>query len=161
MSGGNASSATGTVSYKVFSDPNCATLFADAGTKTVTNGQVPNSDPVMFNLLGTYYWAASYSGDALNNPSSSGCGEEILAVSNQTPTPTPVPTPTPTPGLRQRRHHRSTQVKISGRISYCSNPLLGPVPNVTLTLTGSAVRLDAHGEHGRLRIYLSAVWREL
>jgi uncharacterized delta-60 repeat protein len=29
---------------------------------------------------------------------------------------------------------------ISGTISYCSNPVPGPVPNVTLTLTGSASR---------------------
>jgi hypothetical protein len=137
LSGGNAASATGTVSYKVFTGPNCATLFADAGTKTVTNGQVPNSNPVMFNQLGTYYWQASYSGDALNNPSSSACGEEILAVSNQTPTPTPVPTATPTPSISPTPTPPPTQVKISGRIYYCSDPLLGPVPNVTLTLIGT------------------------
>jgi hypothetical protein len=41
--------------------------------------------------------------------------------------PTPTPTPTPTP------------ITISGTISYCSNPFPGPVPNVTLTLTGSAL----------------------
>ena len=29
-------------------------------------------------------------------------------------------------------------ITISGTISYCSNPVPGPVPNVTLTLTGSA-----------------------
>jgi len=29
-------------------------------------------------------------------------------------------------------------VNISGNISYCSNPVPGPVPNVTLTLTGEA-----------------------
>ena len=40
------------------------------------------------------------------------------------PTPTPTPTITPTP------------VNISGAISYCSNPVPGAVPNVTLTLTG-------------------------
>jgi hypothetical protein len=30
-------------------------------------------------------------------------------------------------------------VNISGTISYCSNPVPGPVPNVTLTLTGNAL----------------------
>jgi len=29
-------------------------------------------------------------------------------------------------------------INMSGTISYCSNPVPGPVPNVTLTLTGSA-----------------------
>jgi len=44
-----------------------------------------------------------------------------------TGTPTPAPTTTPTP-----------TVSISGNISYCSNPVPGPVPNVTLDLTGDA-----------------------
>lgn len=44
-----------------------------------------------------------------------------------TPTPTPTVTPTPTP----------PSVAISGLISYCSNPSAGPVPNVTLTMTGT------------------------
>jgi glucose/arabinose dehydrogenase len=39
---------------------------------------------------------------------------------------TPTPTPTPSP------------IVISGTVSYCSNPNLGPVPGVTVTLTGSA-----------------------
>src|SRR5206468_2634506 len=47
----------------------------------------------------------------------------IFMADNLTVTvaPTPVPTPTPTPSL----------VSISGTISYCSNPVPGPVPNVT------------------------------
>ena len=80
LSGPNTSTAGGTVSYKVFSDLDCAVLLADAGTKTVTNGQVPDSDPVMFSSVGTFYWQAFYSGDPLNNPSSSGCGEETVTV---------------------------------------------------------------------------------
>lgn len=50
------------------------------------------------------------------------------------------PTPTPTPG----------PVTISGKISYCSNPVPGPVPDVTLTLTGDAQGLslsDAGGDY--------------
>ena len=97
LSGANASTAGGTVSYKVFSDPNCQTQFADAGTKTVTNGQVPNSNPIVFNSSGVYYWQASYGGDALNNPSSTNCGDETVTVTQPTPTPTPPSTPTPPP----------------------------------------------------------------
>ena len=32
--------------------------------------------------VGTYYWVASYSGDAVNAPSASKCGSELLIVSN-------------------------------------------------------------------------------
>ena len=49
------------------------------------------------------------------------------SVAAVAPTPTPSPTPTPTP-----------TINVSGTITYCSNPALPPVPNVTLTLTGSA-----------------------
>lgn len=47
--------------------------------------------------------------------------------STPNPTPTPTLTPTPTPPT----------INISGHISYCSNPIPGSVPNVTLSLTGS------------------------
>jgi uncharacterized delta-60 repeat protein len=46
-------------------------------------------------------------------------------IAGSTPTPTPTSTPPST-------------VSISGTVLYCSNPVPGPVPNVTLTLTGSA-----------------------
>ena len=76
----NSNTATGTVSYRVYTDENCTTLFANAGTKTVTNGQVPNSDPVIFNQAGTYFWKASYSGDGQHNAASSSCDDEVLTV---------------------------------------------------------------------------------
>ncbi len=56
-------------------------------------------------------------------------------VSSPTPTPTPTPpppTPTPTPTPTP------APINISGTIFYCSNPVPGPVPNVTLTLTGNS-----------------------
>jgi hypothetical protein len=49
-------------------------------------------------------------------------------TSTATPAPTPTPTATSTPA----------PINISGTMSYCSNPIPGPVPNVTLTLTGDA-----------------------
>ena len=80
LEGVNSETATGTVSYRVYTDENCPTLFANAGTKTVTNGQVPNSDPVIFNQAGTYFWKASYSGDGQHNAASSSCDDEVLTV---------------------------------------------------------------------------------
>src|SRR2546427_7829950 len=42
----------------------CSNLFAAAGTKTVTNASVPDSNAVQFNQAGTFYWQAVYSSDA-------------------------------------------------------------------------------------------------
>jgi hypothetical protein len=55
-------------------------LYADGGTKTVTNGVVPDSNSVTFNSAGTFYWQASYSGDANNLSAKSTCTSEQLIV---------------------------------------------------------------------------------
>jgi uncharacterized repeat protein (TIGR01451 family) len=73
--------AGGTVTYTVYSDTNCKTSVADGGTVNVTNGSVPNSSDVTFNTPGTYYWQASYSGDANNAPATSTCTDEQLVIS--------------------------------------------------------------------------------
>jgi hypothetical protein len=85
LSGANSATAGGTVTYTVFSDPACSTVFANAGTKTVSNGNVPDSDPVTFNQAGTFYWQAAYSGDPLNEPGSSPCGSETVTVTEGVP----------------------------------------------------------------------------
>ncbi len=50
------------------------------GTKTVTNGVVPDSNSLQFNTAGTFYWQAVYSGDANNNGATSVCTSEQLVV---------------------------------------------------------------------------------
>lgn len=57
--------------------------------------------------------------------------EYACATPTPTPTPSPAVTPTPTPTP-------TPTFNISGAISYCSNPVPGPVQDVTLILTGSA-----------------------
>ena len=69
LRGPNASSATGTVIYSVFSDSACTVSAGSGGTVTVTAGSVPASTPVSLSSPGTYYWQASYSGDPANTPS--------------------------------------------------------------------------------------------
>src|SRR5262249_38631283 len=68
LSGGTAT-AGGTLTYTVYADSTCITQVSPAQqtTKTVTNGVVPGSGPFAFNLAGTFYWKAVYSGDANNN----------------------------------------------------------------------------------------------
>ena len=83
---GATATAGGTVHYQVFSDATCQTLFVDAGTATVTNGVPGNSMSEGFNIAGTYYWQADYSGDANNEPASSACTKETVVVGKNIPT---------------------------------------------------------------------------
>jgi uncharacterized repeat protein (TIGR01451 family) len=77
---GATADAGGTVTYSVYSDSGCSTKVADGGTVTVSNGSVPNSNDVTFDKPGTYYWRASYSGDANNDPAVSPCTDEKLVI---------------------------------------------------------------------------------
>jgi hypothetical protein len=83
LAGTNASKATGTVTYKVYSDSGCTKEVASAGEKTVTGGTVAASDPETLAPGATYYWQASYSGDSTNQPSSSVCGSEVETVEEE------------------------------------------------------------------------------
>jgi hypothetical protein len=80
---GTTANAGGTVTYTVYTDDTCTQGGQSAGTKTVTNGVVPDSDPVTFNTAGDYYWQAVYSGDANNNGATSLCTSEHLVVGKQ------------------------------------------------------------------------------
>jgi hypothetical protein len=74
---GETSNAGGTVTYTVYSNSSCTTVASgptpNPTTVTVTNGNVPNSTPVTFPTKGTFFWKATYSGDASNNTATSGC----------------------------------------------------------------------------------------
>src|SRR6266498_1586904 len=82
---GATADAGGTVKYTVYSNDTCTDNPQDAGTKTVTNGDVPDSDPITFNNAGTFYWQAVYSGDANNDGTTSECTSEHLVVNKATP----------------------------------------------------------------------------
>jgi hypothetical protein len=85
LAGVDASKATGTVTYRVYSNATCTALVATAGTVTVTAGVVPSSTAQTLTTPGTYYWTAAYSGDSGNKPSASACLAETEIV-----TPAPV-----------------------------------------------------------------------
>lgn len=83
LSGTNAATARGTVTYELFSSPTCvaSSKVFDGGTVGVTGGVVGASAPVTAALAqGTYYWEAAYSGDLHNLASLSACGSEVLKV---------------------------------------------------------------------------------
>jgi hypothetical protein len=86
---GATGTAGGTVTYTVYTDSACSLGAQTAGTVNVTNGVVPDSNGIQFNSAGTWYWQATYSGDANNNnsvPVSSACQSEILVISPNSPT---------------------------------------------------------------------------
>jgi hypothetical protein len=83
---GATSTAGGTVTYTAYSDSSCTMNPQAAGTVTVTNGVVPNSNSLTFNTAGTFYWQAAYSGDANNATISSTCASETLTVNQTAPT---------------------------------------------------------------------------
>jgi hypothetical protein len=88
VTGTNAGSATGTVSYKVYSDNKCKVEAEDAGTVTVSEGKVPASEAKTLKPEGKYYWQATYSGDgSLNEGSKSECGSEVETVGPPLPPP--------------------------------------------------------------------------
>jgi hypothetical protein len=81
LSGDDAATATGTVTYNVYSDANCSDLVSGPDVETIiTPGAMPDSQPVTLTSPGTYYWQASYSGDANDGPSMSTCGSEVETV---------------------------------------------------------------------------------
>lgn len=72
--------AGGTVTYTVYSDMACTQGARSAGTLTVTNGVVPDSNTLTFPTIGTFWWQARYSGDANNESATSDCSSEPLEV---------------------------------------------------------------------------------
>lgn len=80
LSGAHASKASGTVTYKVYSNATCTTLVATADMVTVTGGVVPNSPAQPLPTPGKYYWTAAYSGDSNNGSAASTCGSEVVTV---------------------------------------------------------------------------------
>jgi hypothetical protein len=86
LTGDNVASATGTVTYNVYSNATCTNQVGTANTESITTaGTVPSSSPITLNTPGTYYWQATYSGDGLNGTSASACGAEVETVTSASP----------------------------------------------------------------------------
>ncbi len=81
LSGNNAASATGTVTYSVYSDPACTVAVSSGKAESITTpGVLPTSTPVTLDTSGTYYWQAKYSGDDQNGTSANSCGSEVETI---------------------------------------------------------------------------------
>jgi len=89
LSGGRT--PTGTITFDLYSTTACHTpvaAFVTTGV-TVTHGNgTYSSATVTPTTAGTYYWTASYSGDAQNNPVTGPCGAPHESVIVRTTSPT-------------------------------------------------------------------------
>ena len=96
---GATANAGGTITFTAFSDANCsAQVFTS--TVAVSGPGDYNSGNFTPTAVGTYYWTASYSGDANNAPSASACGDadESSVVTKEQPALATVATPSVTVG---------------------------------------------------------------
>src|SRR5207248_3296189 len=85
LSGLFGAHAGGTVSFKLFNNGGCAAaeggLIASDGPVSVDgNGEYATPHGASPTQAGTYYWVASYSGDANNKEAVSGCADEPVVI---------------------------------------------------------------------------------
>ncbi len=84
LAGTNAGAARGGVSYAVYSDSGCTNEVAWAGPRLI---RLSTESPAMRLAPGTYYWQATYGGDAKDLPAVSACGAAIETVEGDPPVP--------------------------------------------------------------------------
>jgi len=77
LTGPNAASARGKVTYTLYSDSTCTQEIGGRGHSAVHFGSIEPSQGARL-PAGTYYWQATYSGDARDLPSVSACAPETV-----------------------------------------------------------------------------------
>jgi len=121
LSGG--SSPTGSITFTLY-DPDQATCTGTPRfTQTVTvtgNGTYSTTGGFVTDKPGTWRWTASYSGDASNNPASTGCNDEQVAIGKATPALTTT---------------ASGSVAAGGQVSDVAHLTLGTNPTGTISFT--------------------------
>jgi len=128
VTGPNASTASGTMTYGLYSAPSCvpASRVFSGATAAVGGGVAGSSGAVTSALApGTYYWQAVYSGDAHNVPNASACGAEVLTV-----------TPAASIGGGASSTGTSVTVTVSCAVTPCT-------VTITITATETAVVASA------------------
>jgi hypothetical protein len=79
LSGANSSTATGTLTYAVYSDSKCEHPVTESEVELEAGAKIPDSAEMELEGGNTYYWRAYYNGDALHQETASSC-TEILTV---------------------------------------------------------------------------------
>jgi hypothetical protein len=85
---------TGTVTFELFSNDSCSGTALLTDTENLS-GAAASSTAYTTTVAGTFYWEATYNGDANNNAASTPCSAEPVVVS--VPSPPSAGTPIPPP----------------------------------------------------------------
>ncbi|HEY7829364.1 MAG TPA: hypothetical protein VIC06_02220 [Solirubrobacteraceae bacterium] len=129
ITGTNANTATGVVTYTVFADAGCTqqirAFAVGTDTRQVAGGSAGASGALSL-PLGTYYFRATYSGDESHAPAQSTCGGEVLTVANPVPPPPPKPNSLFTPVGNPQFNSKTGQIVVTAQF---------PAPG-TATTTG-------------------------
>ncbi|MFI8104241.1 hypothetical protein [Streptomyces sp. NPDC086023] len=91
--GGVSANAGGTLTFRAYSDAQCTNqVFTGGSVETVNGPGTYHSPEFTPTAVGSYYWTASYSGDANNSPAATSCGDanETSVVDKARPTLTTV-----------------------------------------------------------------------
>ncbi len=152
LTGGTAN-ATGTITFKLYSDANCNNQVGGNVTVTVAgaDGDIYTSPAIVVSAVGTYHWIAIYSGDNNNAGTTTACGapNENPVVNAQTSLTTNAGGPyvlgaDGTVALSDVAHLSGGTANAGGTITFmlfsddaCSNQV------------GSDVTVDVHGADGK------------
>jgi hypothetical protein len=84
---GASAGATGSITFKLYSDSSCSTLVTTLTNSNVNGPGNYSSGTYTPLAVGTYYWVASYSGDGNNVATASTCGDanESSVVGKKSP----------------------------------------------------------------------------
>jgi hypothetical protein len=141
---GGTPSATGSITYTLYSDSQCTQQAAGGGTVSVVHGAAASSNSLAL-ADGIYYLVVSYSGDAHYAPLTSGCGVATLTVGGSAQPSqecsdlasldpklaTPAETKVPLPSLSSDTLEVSVTAGITlGSVGICDNALAGLVPGI-------------------------------
>jgi hypothetical protein len=147
IKGTNASLATGTVDFALYTNSSCTGTPTFAGAAEAANGTAAIADDSSPGLpQGTYYWKATYAGNTFNDPSSSPCGSEVLTVT----APGVVPSMPPTAGSSATSNGSTVTVTISCPAA-CTVTVTITVPAAT---TASASSKKSKKKHKKSPVVL-------
>lgn len=68
------------MTFRLYSESTCTTLVGSETDSTIVSGAAATTTGVAVSNPGTYWWRATYSGDAYNNGFTTACVVEITRI---------------------------------------------------------------------------------